>query len=201
MERNIYVDFDKNLITYNAPDLYSSVCANAAMLVKGDEGETYFLTDKGWYGTNETLSNFSYNAYTDIIESFFARVEPACGFYNMELGYTVTHDFTSDLVNPEDYYLLEQFDTTTFGSVGLYYYTAYYINKNTLLPDYVISQSFLKKILLIRRMKTAAQSPSTEILCQPTPVIMSTLMIPLTPTVKFIKNGLKTPLFPPKKSS
>ena len=64
MERNIYVDFDKNLITYNAPDLYSSVCANAAMLVKGDEGETYFLTDKGWYGTNETLSNFSYNAYT-----------------------------------------------------------------------------------------------------------------------------------------
>lgn len=47
MERNIYVDFDKNLITYNAPDLYSSVCANAAMLVKGDEGETYFLTDKG----------------------------------------------------------------------------------------------------------------------------------------------------------
>lgn len=28
MERTIYVDFDKNLITYNAPDLFSSVCAN-----------------------------------------------------------------------------------------------------------------------------------------------------------------------------
>lgn len=142
MERTIYVDFDKNLITYNAPDLFSSVCANSAMLVKGDEDETYFLTDKGWYGTSETLSNFSYEAYTNIIESFFAREEPACGFYNMELGYTVTHDFTSDLVNPEDYYLLEQFDTTTFSIASLYYYTAYYINKSTLLPDYVISQSF-----------------------------------------------------------
>ena len=28
MERTIYVDFDKNLITYNAPDIFSSVCAN-----------------------------------------------------------------------------------------------------------------------------------------------------------------------------
>lgn len=143
MERTIYVDFDKNLITYNAPDLFSSVCANAAMLVKGDEDETYFLTDKGWYGTSETLSNFSYEeAPTDIIENFFTREVAACGFYNMELGYTVTHDFTSDLVNPEDYYLLEQFDTTTLGSAGIYNYTAYYINKNTLLPDYVISQFF-----------------------------------------------------------
>lgn len=144
-ERNIYVDFDKNLITYNAPDIFSSVCANAAMLVKGDEDETYFLTDKGWYGTSETLSNFSWETPTDI-EIFFKREVAACGFYNMELGYTVTHDFTSDLVNPEDYYLLEQFDTTTGDSIGIgiYFYTAYYINKNTLLPDYVISQSFLE---------------------------------------------------------
>lgn len=56
------------------------------MLVKGDEGETYFLTDKGWYGTNETLSNFSYNAYTDIIESFLQEKSQRAAFTTWNLA-------------------------------------------------------------------------------------------------------------------
>lgn len=52
--------------------------------------------------------------------------------------YYVAHDWTSDTVNPDDYYLIESYNTDLSGDGTdiVVAYSAYYVNKATLLPDY-----------------------------------------------------------------
>lgn len=142
-ERKGYVDFDKDVVTISSNTKFQNACANAILTVKGNE-QIYFLTDNGWYNGNDFFSNDNDTLMTFASNNsgYYGRIySPATAICNYDTGYLVAHDWTSDVANSDEYYLLEQFDTSLY-DFGFYTYYAYYINKKSLLPEYTSVTSY-----------------------------------------------------------
>lgn len=138
--RQAAYDRDANVVSELHPS-YKSFYSNGVIYVNNNgEERRYSLCDDGKYFDPEELFDDTVIKEQFGFEANYGRTSDAEGA-NFVWGadnYHVSHDWTSDNMSPDDYYLIEFYNNHILedGSDFIVAYSAYYINKATLLPDY-----------------------------------------------------------------
>lgn len=138
--RQAAYDRDANVVSELHPS-YKSFYSNGVIYVNNNgEERRYSLCDDGKYFDPEELFDDTVIKEQFGFEANYGRTSDAEGA-NFVWGadnYHVAHDWTSDNMSPDDYYLIEFYNNHILedGSDFIVAYSAYYINKATLLPDY-----------------------------------------------------------------
>lgn len=139
--RQAAYDRDANVVSIMDPE-FKTVYSNGMLYVNNGEVRRYNLCDDGQYFDPVELfdDTFIKEELTTAFENELGRTSDAEGanfIYGADT-YHVAHDWTSDNMNPDDYYLIESYNNHILedGSDSVVAYNAYYINKATLLPEY-----------------------------------------------------------------
>ena len=120
---------------------YKPFYSNGMLYVNNNgEERRYSLCDDGKYFDPVELFDDTVIKEEFSFEDGYGRTSNAEGA-NFVWGadtYHVAHDWTSDNMSPDDYYLIESYNNHILedGSDSIVAYNAYYINKATLLPEY-----------------------------------------------------------------
>lgn len=140
--RQVAYDHDANVVSVMATDFKPLYCNGAIYVNNGDENKYYSLCDDGKYFDATELFDDEeiQEEFTFAFEKGFSIVgnpENTNFIYGADT-YHVAHDWTSNNMSPDDYYLIESYNINILPDVydGIVAYNAYYINKATLLPEY-----------------------------------------------------------------
>ncbi len=147
--RQVAYDRDANVVSIMHPE-FKTVYSNGMLYVNNNgEVRRYNLCDDGQYFDPVELfdDEFIKKELTTAFEDEFGRTidsESANFVYGADT-YHVAHDWTSDNMSPDDYYLIESYNNNVLpdGSDLVVAYNAYYINKVTLLPEYFTSLAYV----------------------------------------------------------
>lgn len=140
--RQVAHDNDANVVSVMATDFEPLYCNGMIYVNNSDEKKYYSLCDDGkYFDAAELFDNEGIQeTFTFAFEGGFGIVgEPeSTNFVYGADTYHVVHDWTSDNMSPDNYYLIESYNNSILpdGSDRLVAYNAYYINKATLLPEY-----------------------------------------------------------------
>lgn len=138
--RQAAYDRDANIVSEMHPS-YKQFYSNGMLYVNNNgEERRYSLCDDGKYFDPVELFDDTVIKEEFSFENNYGRTSDAEGT-NFVWGadnYHVAHDWTSDNMSPDDYYLIESYNNNIMedGSDLVVAYSAYYINKATLLPEY-----------------------------------------------------------------
>lgn len=138
--RQVAYDRDANIVSEMYP-AYKPFYSNGMLYVNNNgEERRYSLCDDGKYFDPVELFDDTVIKEEFSFEDGYGRTSNAEGA-NFVWGadtYHVAHDWTSDNMSPDDYYLIESYNNHILedGSDSIVAYNAYYINKATLLPEY-----------------------------------------------------------------
>lgn len=138
--RQAAYDRDANVVSEMHPS-YKSFYSNGMLYVNnnGDE-RRYSLCDDGKYFDPVELFDDTVIKEEFNFEVSYERTSDSedTNFVWGADNYHVAHDWTSDNMSPDDYYLIESYNNHILedGSDSIVAYSAYYINKATLLPEY-----------------------------------------------------------------
>lgn len=138
--RQAAYDRDANIVSEMHPS-YKQFYSNGMLYVNNNgEERRYSLCDDGKYFDPVELFDDTVIKEEFSFENNYGRTSDAEGA-NFVWGadnYHVAHDWTSDNMSPDDYYLIESYNNHIMedGSDLVVAYSAYYINKATLLPEY-----------------------------------------------------------------
>lgn len=138
--RQVAYDRDANIVSEMHP-AYKQFYSNGMLYVNNNgEERRYSLCDDGKYFDPVELFDDTVIKEEFNFERESGRTSDAEGA-NFVYGadtYHVAHDWTSDNMSPDDYYLIESYNNHILedGSDFIVAYNAYYINKATLLPEY-----------------------------------------------------------------
>lgn len=138
--RQVAYDRDANIVSEMYP-AYKQFYSNGMLYVNNNgEERRYSLCDDGKYFDPVELFDDTVIKEEFSFEDGYGRTINAEGA-NFVWGadtYHVAHDWTSDNMSPDDYYLIESYNNHILedGSDSIVAYNAYYINKATLLPEY-----------------------------------------------------------------
>lgn len=117
---------------------YKSCYCNGMIYTNNGTEQLYGLCDDGkYFNLHDLFSDEICDLYVYPLNVNLNGTEESTSS-NFKFGadkYYVVHDWTSDIANPNDYYLIECYNTDSV-DLGIVFYTAYYINKATLLPEY-----------------------------------------------------------------
>lgn len=138
--RQAAYDRDANVVSEMHPS-YKSFYSNGMLYVNNNgEERRYSLCDDGKYFDPVELFDDTVIKEEFNFEVSYERTSDSedTNFVWGADNYHVAHDWTSDNMSPDDYYLIESYNNHILedGSDSIVAYSAYYINKATLLPEY-----------------------------------------------------------------
>lgn len=148
--RQVANNRDTNVVSIIATDFKPVYCNGMIYESNGDEKKRYSLCDDGKYFDMTELFNDEI-IQKEFTNAFEAEIEGTGTSTNFIYGadtYHVTHDWTSDNMSPDDYYLVESYNNNIMedGSDSIVAYSAYYINKVTLLPEYYTTLMYYNNV-------------------------------------------------------